>query len=110
MAAALSTEDAAQIVFGARQAGQAYSEALDWAASVRKTVVPDDWQPLLKEMPLLVDDILAKIEDAGPRLMRLVDEAIATPPEIRKPIELAITIKLANEDAFNRELKALNLQ
>ncbi|HSS75362.1 MAG TPA: DUF4062 domain-containing protein [Thermoanaerobaculia bacterium] len=107
MTVSVATEDAAQIVFGARQAGQAYSEALDWAAALRKTTVPDDWLPLLKEMPKLIDDILTKLEDAGPRLMRLVDEAIEMPPEIRKPINFTITINLSNEEAFYRELETL---
>ena len=107
VAASVATEDTAQIVFGARQAGQAYSEALDWAAALRKTTVPDDWRPLLMEMPTVIDDILAQLEDAGPRLMRLVDEAIATPPEIRKPIDFTLTIKMSNQEAFNRELAAL---
>lgn len=103
----VTTENVSQVVFGVRQAGQAYSEALNWAAAVRRTTVPDTWRPLLKEMPLLVDDLLAELEDAGPRLMRLVDEAIATPPELRKPFEFTFTIKLSNEEAFARELDRL---
>lgn len=107
LAASVAAEDAAPIVFGARQAGRAYSEALDWAAAVRKAIVPDDWKPLLKEMPMLVDDLLTELEDAGPRLMRLVDEAIATPPETRQPIDFTITLNVSNEEAFKRELEKL---
>jgi len=107
MTESVASGDSAQIVFGARQAGQAYSEALSWASELRRATVPADWQPLLKEMPMLVDDIIEKLEGAGPRLMRLVDEAIATPPEARKPIDFTLTITLSNEESFNREMARL---
>jgi uncharacterized protein DUF4062 len=105
--AAVTTEDAAQIVSGAHQAGRAYWEALEWAAAVRKTIVPPDWQPLLREMPMLVGDLLAELEDAGPRLMRLVDEAVATPPGIRKPVHFTFTLKVSNLEAFEQEFEKL---
>ena len=105
--AATTTEDAAQIVSGAHQAGRAYLEALEWAAAVRKTTVPPDWQPLLMEMPILVGDLLAELENAGPRLMGLVDEAIATPPETRKPVEFTFTLKVSHLESFNQEFEKL---
>lgn len=103
----LGADDISEIVLGARQIGKAYSEALNWAAEVRKTTVPDGWRALLGKMPTLIDDLLASLEGAGPRLKQLVDEAIATTPEMRKPIDLTIKVKLTNEEAFLRELDRL---
>jgi hypothetical protein len=66
--------DLALLVFVARSIGAPYQEALEWELRVRRIAGDPQLKKVAESIDRLVDDIVAKIEALGPRLLATLAE------------------------------------
>jgi hypothetical protein len=98
--------DATELVFVAKKIGSGYQHALEWSQRVRRTHVEDEYQQLLHEMSFWTDDMIEKIENFGPNLLRQIEQVLASPPtEEIQTIEASLVLAVSNMDRYNEEFR-----
>lgn len=96
--------DVAEIVFVARRLAAVYEHAIEWSLRVRRAHVKERVRPIINEMAVFSDSIVANIENYGPDLLRQFEEALAAPEDGRpQVIRATLVFELSNMNRFREE-------
>lgn len=104
---AIEKQDVRSIVYGARQVGAAYRDALEWAARIRRAHVPDDWRPIVYQLALMLDPLIGELELFGPTLDRKVDEALSKEGPGPHVIDYTFHARVADMGRYEEEVHKL---
>lgn len=97
----------------ARGVIQIYGLMLDWAASLRNTSAPEDYEDILELIARMVDgpvrqvrDFTQQVADEIARIPILLQEAEDAGATTDEPMAVRLTLNLSIEDAVEEELEA----
>jgi hypothetical protein len=91
--------DAEGLVFCARKLSEIYRNTLEWSQRLRRTYLPSCFRPVAIELSECSNDIIEKIENLGPLLVRSVDQALATPNAgIIQKVDLVLKLDISNQE------------
>jgi hypothetical protein len=98
--------DPEAIVFAAKKVGALYRHAIEWSQAIRRTHVPECFQPVAEAMAGFTDDVISRVEEFGTNILTQVPVALARrgkePPEV---LDLTLVLTLSNEEGFHAALQ-----
>lgn len=98
--------DVKAIAFTARKVGSIYRHAIEWSQRVRRAHLPECFRPVAIEMAFFTDDIIEKVEEYGPALLKQIEEALAAPNDgTHRVLESTLTLDFRNLDRFEAALE-----
>ena len=83
------------LAFTAKKLGEVYQQALGWAKGVRHTYVRPCLQPVIDYMVIAVDDLIEKVGDWGPIILKEIDRARLLPEGAQAEISITLNIDTA---------------
>lgn len=101
---AFATDDIDTIIYGARQIGRIYEEAIKWSQRVRRARVPEFFENLTEEISLVTKQLIRQTEDFGPRLVEEIDRILQSDSG-EKIVRLTFKIDVENAEQLNSKLK-----
>lgn len=101
---AFETDDIDTIIYGARQIGRIYEEAIEWSQRVRRARVPEIFENLTQEVALVTMQLIRQTEDFGPRLVEEIDCVLQSDSD-EKTVKLTFKIDVENAEQLNIKLK-----
>lgn len=101
---AFETDDIDTIIYGARQIGRIYGEAIEWSQRVRRARVPEIFENLTQEVALVTMQLIRQTEDFGPRLVEEIDCVLQSDSD-EKTVKLTFKIDVENAEQLNIKLK-----
>lgn len=104
---AFDSKDISKLFHSAGIIGNAYEEALDWSLRMRKCYVSDYFKDYLKEMSLILEDSIEKIESLSELIQDSIGKAISTSEEETIEIKLVVSIKIKNEKEWQQKLDSI---
>jgi len=101
---AFDTDDIDTIIYGARQIGLIYEEAIEWSQRVRRARVPEFFENLTQEVALITMQLIRQTEDIGPRLVEEIDRVLQSDSD-EKIVKLTFKIDVENTEQLYSKLK-----
>lgn len=92
---AFTSDDVSTIIYGARQAGGIYEEAIVWAQRVRRARVPDYFEHMTEELALCTGQLIRQTEQFGRDLIERIEQVILSENE-EKRVHLTFRIDVEN--------------
>jgi hypothetical protein len=100
--------DPVEISFVARNLGLAYQELIEWSQKVKRTHVNTDFEPIVKNMSTLHNQMIEELEQFGPKILTQIEGALYEIHQVKpKVLDLHFNIELLNLDDFYVELNIL---
>lgn len=94
------------LVFNARKLGTLYRSAIEWSQQVRRAHLPECFRPVAREMALFTDDLIEKVEEFGPNVLRTIDEALSSPSDdTQRELTFILKVNFSNLDRFEAALQ-----
>ena len=96
---AVSATDTQSVVSCGRLLGVALRDSVEWAQTVRRTHVPDEWTDVRDALSLFLDNLISRLESFGPDLRKAIEDVLATPTDSPvTTIKFDLVMTLANQD------------
>jgi hypothetical protein len=90
---AFPNEDLASILYCARRFGQLYREAFEWAARLRRSHVPDNWQPVVSALAKMLDQFVVECRAFLDRTKNEISAALASSAGADDIVRIRMTFK-----------------
>ena len=101
---AFETDDIDTIIYGSRQIGRIYEEAIEWSQRVRRAHVPEIFESLTQEIALVTMQLIRQTEDFGSLLVGEIDRVLQSGAD-EKTVKLIFKIDVENAEQLNSKLK-----
>jgi len=99
---AFDTDNIDIIIYGARQIGRIYEEAIEWSQRVRRARVPEFFENLTEETSLVTKQLIHQAEGFGPLLIEEIDRVLQNDSDEKK---VKLTFKIDVENAEQLYIK-----